>query len=81
MELILFPSYLCPSPGKCIFYGGAIKLGQVFVEFPTREETLSECVCCCLLVVEWDGNLLPVEAIDVVSERLSASLLDVVEVA
>ena len=81
MELVLFPSYLCPSPGKCVFHGGAVELGQVLVEFPVREETLSECVCCCLLVAEWNENFLPVEATDVVFERLSASLLDAVEVA
>ena len=81
MELILFPSYLYPSTGKCVFHGGAIELGQVLVEFPVREETLSKCICCCLLVAEWNGDILPIETTDIVSEQLSASLLDAVEVA
>lgn len=81
MELILFPTYFYPSMGKYVFHGGAVELGRVLVEFPIREDTLSECVCCCLLVAEWNVNLLPIEATDIVSERLSASLLDTVEVA
>ena len=40
-----------------------------------------ESVDRCLLVAKWDGNLFDVEATDVVSERLSASLLDAIEVA
>ena len=81
MELVLFPSDFYLSAGEGVFYGRAVEFSQVLVEFPVREETLSECVCCCLLVAEWDGNLLPVETTDVLSERLSASLLDAVEVA
>ena len=81
MELILFPSYLCPSTGKCVFHGGAIELGQVLEEFLVKEETFLKCVCYCLLVAEWNGNLLPIETTDVVSKRLSPSLLDAVEVA
>ena len=67
--------------GQIFFHGGAIKLGQVFVEFPIREETLSECVGCAILIAEWNGDLLPIETSNTVSERLNASLLDAVEVA
>ena len=80
MELVLLPSYLCPSTGQGFFYGGAIKHGQVFVEFPIREETLSKCVGCGLLIVEWNGGLLPIKMSDVVSEQLSTLLLDAIEV-
>ena len=68
MERLFFPSYLCPSTGQGFFHGGAIKLGQVFVEFPIREETLAECVDCGLLIAEWDGDIFPIETSDVVSE-------------
>ena len=81
VELIHFPSYFCPSTGHGFFHGRAVELGQVFVEFPIREETLSECVGCGLLIAEWNGDLLPIETSDIVSERLSTSLLDAVEVA
>ena len=81
IDLILFPSYLCPSAGQGFFHGGVVKLGQVFVEFPIKEETLSECVGCGLLIAKWNGDLLSIEASNVVSERLSTLVLDVVEVA
>ena len=80
VELILFPSYLCLGTGQGFFHGGAIKIGQVFVEFPIMEETLSECVGCGLLIAEWNGDLLLIETSDVVSEKLSATLLEAVEV-
>ncbi len=81
MELVLFPSYLCPSANVGVFHGGAIELGQIFVEFSVREEILSKCIGCGLLISEWNGNLFPIETSDVVSEQLGTSLLDVVEVA
>ncbi len=80
MKLVLFPSYLCPSAGQGVFHGGAIELGQIFVEFPVREETLSKCVGCGLLIAEWNGDFFSVETSDVVSERLGTSLLDAIEV-
>ena len=80
MELVLFPSDFCPGAGEGVLHGGAIELSQVFVEFPVREETLSKCVCCGLLVAEWNGDLLPIETSDIIFERLNGSLLDAVEV-
>ena len=81
MELILFPSYLCPIASQGFFHSGAVKLCQVFVEFPIREETLSECVGYGLLIAKWNVDIFPIETSDVVSERFSTSLLDEVEVA
>ena len=46
-----------------------------------REETLLECVGYDLLIAEWNGDLLPIEMIDIVSEQLNASLLDALKVA
>ena len=52
MELVLLPSDFCPGAGEGVLHGGAVELTQIFVEFPVREETLSESVCCCLIVAK-----------------------------
>ena len=68
MNFILFPSYFSAPMSQNIFHGGAIELGQVLVELFVWEEHLSKSIDCCLLVIEWNGDLFPVEASDVVSE-------------
>ena len=50
VKLIFFPSDLNPCSGENILHGGAIELGQLFVELPIWEESLSEGVDGYLLV-------------------------------
>ena len=47
MKLILFLYYLVRCIGQDIFHCEAIELGQVFVEFSIREESLTESIDCC----------------------------------
>ena len=49
-----------------IFHCGAIELGQVLIELYIWKEPLLENINCFLLVAEWNGDLLLVEAFDIV---------------
>ena len=68
MDFILLPPYFSLCSSQDIFHSGAIELGQILIEHSVPNEPLSESVDCCLLITEWDGDLLPVEASDVISE-------------
>ena len=68
VELIFFPTDLNPCLGKNILHGGAVELGQLFVELPVREESLLETVDDDFLVAERNGDFLTVEASNIVAE-------------
>ena len=80
VEFIFFPTDLNPSSGQNILHGGAVELGQLFVELPVREEALLEGFDGYLLVAERDCHLLLVEPSNVVTEWLTVTLLDAIEI-
>ena len=81
VKLIFFPSDLNPCLGENILHGGAVELGQLFVELPIRDESLSKGVNDCLLVAEKNFHLLSVEPANIVAEWLTTTLLDVVKIS
>ena len=81
MKLIFLPSDLDPSLGQDIFHGGVIELGHLLVELAIREESLMKDIDGGLLVTKGYGDLLSVEASNVVSEWLATMLLDVIEIS
>ena len=52
MKLIFFAPDLDLSWGQGIFHGGAIELGQLFIELAVREESFPEGVDSHLLMTE-----------------------------
>ena len=81
VKLILFPTDLNPCSGESILHGGAVELGQLFVELSVREESLPEGVDGCFLVAEGNCHLLSVEPANIVAEWLSTTLLDAVKIS
>ena len=81
MKLIFLPSDLNPCLGLGILYGGAVELGQLFVKLVVREESFSESIAGNLLMTEGDGHLLSIELSNVVTEWLTLTLLDVIEIS
>ena len=68
MEFIFLPFDLDPSLGQYIFHGSAVELCKLLIEFTVRDKSLSECVDCSLLIAKWDGDLLLVEASNIIVE-------------
>ena len=81
VELVLFSYDLNPSSSQDIFHSGAVEIGEFLVELSVSEESLLEIIKCSLLIAKWNGDLLLVEASDVVVEWLTLMLLDFVEIS
>ena len=74
IELIFFPYDLESSSSQDVFHGGAVKFCEIFVLLDTREESFLECVDRNLWIAEGDGDLLLIEASNIVTEWLVATL-------
>lgn len=80
MKFVFLPSDLNLSLGQDIFHDSTVELGELLVELAIREESLLEGIDGNLLVTKLDGDLLTIEASNIVVEWLTMTLLDVIEV-